>query len=88
MSAARTDPIAGEALFQVSDADRIEQGKIGPPLEPFVLRVTLADTLSTLDRPCDDPAFDTCVGTCLKGHQPLAVSVGSPTIRLGVATVL
>jgi TldD protein len=88
MAAASIDLSAGEAMFRVSDADRIERGRITAPLEPFVLFVTLAETLATLGQPADDLQFDTCLGTCLKEQQPLAVSVGAPTVRLGVATVL
>jgi predicted Zn-dependent protease len=88
MAAASIDLYSGEAMFRVSDADRIEGGRIAAPLEPFVLFVTLAETLATLGQPANDLQFDTCLGTCLKEHQPLAVTVGAPTVRLGVATVL
>ena len=88
MEAASIDLHAGEAMFRVSDADRIEGGRITASLEPFILFVTLAETLATLGHPGNDLQFDTCFGTCLKEHQPLAVSVGAPTVRLGVATVL
>jgi TldD protein len=88
MAAASIDLSAGEAMFRVSDADRIHEGRIAEPLEPFVLYVTLAETLATLGQPANDIQFDTCLGTCLKEHQPLAVSVGAPTVRLGVTTVL
>ena len=88
MAAASVDLSSGEAMFRVSDADRIEGGRIAEPLEPFVLFITLAETLATLGQPANDLQFDTCLGTCLKDHQPLAVSVGAPTVRLGVATVL
>ncbi len=88
MEAASIDLHSGEAMFRVSDADRIEGGRITASLEPFILFVTLAETLATLGHPGNDLQFDTCFGTCLKEQQPLAVSVGAPTVRLGVATVL
>ena len=88
MAAASIDLASGEAMFRVSDADRIEGGRITAPLEPFVLFVTLAETLASLGQPGNDLQFDTCLGTCLKEHQPLAVSVGAPTVRLGVTTVI
>ncbi len=88
MAAASIDLSSGEAMFRVSDADRIEGGRITVPLEPFILFVTLAETLATLGQPGNDLQFDTCLGTCLKELQPLAVSVGAPTVRLGVTTVL
>lgn len=88
MEAASVDLSSGEGMFHVTDADRIEGGRQAWPLEPFVLFVTLAETLATLGQPGNDLQFDTCLGTCLKEHQPLAVSVGAPTVRLGVGTVL
>jgi hypothetical protein len=43
--------------------------------------------LETLDRIGDDIAFDTTVGWCVRDGQPLATSVGAPTLRLGLTTV-
>jgi TldD protein len=87
MSAASADPASGTACLQVSDADRIESGRRTQPLRPFVIEVGMSDLLAGLDRIGLDLAFDTTVASCIKAGQPLAVSVGAPTIRLPVNKV-
>lgn len=88
MESATTDPARGEATFRVTDADRIQEGRIEAPLGPFLLRVRLPDALTTIDLVADDLEFDRCIGACIRDGQPLATSVGGPTCRLGVATIL
>ena len=88
MEAATVDPLAGRALFRVTDADAIERGRPRSPLYPFLLEVDLDTGLSSLDRVGDDLEFDRCIGSCLRDGQPLSTSVGAPTCRLGVATVV
>jgi len=86
MAAAGTDPAAGKATFEVTDADMLIGGRIEATLDPFLLVVTLEDLL-TLDRIADDLAFDVCVGVCVREGQAMASSVGAPTFRLGLVTV-
>lgn len=88
MEAASTDPARGLAIFRVSDANRIRDGRVDAPLEPFLLRVRLPEALETLDMIGDDLEFDRCVGTCVRDGQSLATSVGGPTCRIGVATIV
>jgi TldD protein len=88
MEAASVDPASGVAVFRVSDADRIQDGKIDRPVIPFLLLAELKSTLASLDLIASDLAFDQCVGACLKDGQPLAVSVGTPTFRVGIVRVL
>lgn len=87
MEAAANDPATGIAVFRVSDADRILAGRHVTPLAPFLLQVSVLRALGTLDAVGDDLEFDTCIGTCLRDGQPLAVSVGAPTFRIGVVRV-
>ena len=87
LETARVDACSGVASFRVTDADRIRNGRIDAPLLPFLLTVSIDDTLSTLDAVASDLAFDTCVGSCIKDGQPLPTSVGAPTFRLGVVRV-
>ncbi|HEX4824634.1 MAG TPA: metallopeptidase TldD-related protein [Candidatus Polarisedimenticolaceae bacterium] len=87
MIAGHTDAVRGVASFIVTDADLIEAGRCTTPLEPFVMEVRGRDVWSSLDRIGTDLVFDACVGSCVRDGQPLAVSVGAPTIRLGVITV-
>ncbi len=87
MEAAGTDPGSGTAFFRVTDADQVRGGRLEFPLDPFLLKVTAREVLANLDRIADDLAFDTCIGSCVRDGQPLAMSVGAPTYRIGVATV-
>ena len=88
MESASTDPETGRAAFRITDADVLNDGRIGGALEPHLLLIDGGDVLAGLDRIGNDTAFDTCVGSCHRENQALAVSVGAPTFRLGVATVV
>jgi TldD protein len=87
MAAGHTDPISGRASFLVDDADEIVDGRLGDPLDVFVLELDGHESWRSIDRVAHDLAFDTCVGSCVRDGQPLAVSVGAPTIRIGVVRV-
>jgi len=87
MTAGQTDPISGRASFVVVDADRIVDGRLAEPVDIFVLELDGHDSWNSIDRIAHDLAFDTCIGSCVRDGQPLAVSVGAPTIRIGVARV-
>jgi len=88
MAGAHTDPWRGRAAFVVTDADRIEGGKVTDPLAPFVIEMDTIDALASIDRIGDDLTFDTCIGSCVRSGQPLATSVGAPTVRLRVIRVI
>jgi hypothetical protein len=85
--AGHTNSSTGLATFVVSDADRIVDGRIAEPLDSFVLELNGPEAWSSIDRIGADLMFDTCVGSCVRDGQPLAVSVGAPTIRIGVVRV-
>lgn len=85
---AHADPWSGRATFLVTDADRIECGRRTRPLEPFCLELEVLDAIGSIDRIGNDLEFDTCIGSCVRAGQPLAVSVGAPTVRLGVITAI
>jgi TldD protein len=87
LAAGHTDPFSGRAAFIVSDADRIVDGRLVEPLDVFVLELDGIESWRSIDRVAHDLAFDTCIGSCVRDGQPLAVSVGAPTIRIGVARV-
>jgi predicted Zn-dependent protease len=88
VSAGHTDPYLGRASFVVTDADEIIDGVIGAALEPFVIELDGREAWGSIDRVGHDLAFDTCVGSCVRDGQPLAVSVGAPTIRIGLMRVV
>jgi TldD protein len=87
MEAASVDPRRGRAVFQVTDSDLIRHGRFEQPLQPHLLRIDGPTALSRLTLVADDLRFDTCVGSCHRGGQPLAVSVGAPTTCIGLAGV-
>lgn len=88
MDAASVDPLRGRATFLVTEASRIEGGRIARPVAPLLMTIEGRDLLSGLDRIADDLCFDRCVGACLKAGQPLSVSVGAPTFCIGLARVV
>jgi TldD protein len=88
MESARTDTRTGRAVFRVTDADRIHYGRLVAPLIPHVMWVEAPVALSSVDCVAGDLAFDVCIGSCLHHGQPLAVSVGAPTFRMGLTSVL
>jgi TldD protein len=83
MEAASVDLSSGRAIFRVTDSDRIVGGKRDAPLHPHLLVVEGRSALAGMDRVADDLAFDTCVGSCIRVGQALAMSVGAPTICIG-----
>lgn len=88
MESASTDPWTGHAVFRVTDADRIHRGRLASTLLPHILWVDAKETLVGIDRIADDLTFDTCVGSCVRDGQPLSISVGAPTIRTGLISVM
>jgi len=85
--AGHTDPASGRASFTVTDADRIVGGRCAEPIGTFILELNARDAWHAIDRVAHDLTFDTCIGSCVRDGQPLAVSVGAPTIRIGLVTV-
>jgi TldD protein len=88
MEAASGDVACGTAMFRVTDADLIHRGHLDVPLKPFLLAVVTREALSSLDAIASDLEFDTCIGSCMRDGQPLATSVGAPTFKMGLTTVI
>jgi hypothetical protein len=88
MEAASVDTGSGRATFRVTDGDLLKGGRVQAPLCAHLLRLDAAATLASIDRVADDLTFDTSVGSCQRDGQSIAVSVGAPTIRIGLATVI
>jgi len=88
MESASTDTSTGEMTLRVTDADLVHRGRLDAPLEPFLLTLTMREALSSLEKIASDLAFDTCIGSCMRDGQPLATSVGAPTFRIGLTTVI
>jgi TldD protein len=88
MEAASTDTLSGSAVFRVSDADWIRHGRIVAPLAPHAMFVEGRAALGSMERVSGDLAFDVCIGSCVHHGQPLSVSVGAPTFRIGLTNVV
>jgi TldD protein len=87
LATGHTDPISGRSTFVVTDSDRIVDGRLAEPLKEFVLELDGPKCWGSIDRVGGDLQFDTCVGSCARDGQPLVVSVGAPTHRIGVVNV-
>jgi TldD protein len=87
MDAATVEPRTGRAVFRVTEADAIRNGRTASPLQPHLLEVDGPKALAAIRSVADDLTFDVCIGSCHRDGQPLAISVGAPTIWLGVAMV-
>lgn len=87
MEVGTTDPRTGSAVFRVTDSDRIRGGRIDAPLRPHLLLVDGARVLAAADRIATDLVFDSCIGSCHRDGQALAISVGAPTMWIGLADV-
>lgn len=88
MSGATCEPARGRAIFRVTEAEAIEQGRRSHPVQPFLLEVEGPRSLPTIDAIASDLSFDACIGTCQRLGQPLSTSVGAPTFRLRLIRVL
>ena len=88
MEAGTVDRVQRTATFRVARARRIRAGRRAETLLPFVLRCDFHNWWRTLDAVGNDLAFDRVIGSCYRLGQPLAVSVGAPTCRQGVVTVV
>jgi TldD protein len=89
MEAASTDIRTGRAVFRVTDADRIINGRIDAPLLPFMMIFDDGPSaLAAVERIGSDLSFDTCIGSCIRAGQPLAMTVGAPTFRVGSVRVI
>jgi TldD protein len=88
MTAGHADPERGRATFVVTEADLIANGRRVTPLTAFLIEIDGAEALPSIDRVGTDLVFDRCIGSCVREGQPLAVSVGAPTIRIGVINVV
>ncbi|MDH3628404.1 MAG: TldD/PmbA family protein [Acidobacteriota bacterium] len=83
IESASTDPKRGRGSFRVTESDRIVGGRLAQPIAPFLVDVNGMTLLRGPLRIGHDLTFDTTVGSCHRHGQPLATTVGGPTIWLG-----
>ena len=70
-------------MFQVTEAYRIENGKLGAPLKGAMLIGNGPTDLRRISMVGNDLALDTGIGTCGKNGQGVPVGVGQPTLAPG-----
>jgi TldD protein len=83
----QVDITSGKYVFQVTEAYKIEDGKIGPPLKGAMLIGNGPTDLNRVSMIGNDLALDTGIGTCGKNGQGVPVGVGQPTVRMDGITV-
>jgi TldD protein len=83
----QVDITSGKYVFQVTEAYRIEDGKLGAPLKGAMLIGNGPTDLKRISMVGNDLKLDTGVGTCGKNGQGVPVGVGQPTLRIDRITV-
>src|SRR4029078_13697135 len=83
----QVDITSGKYVFQCTEAYRIENGKIAPPLKGAMLIGNGPTDLNRITMIGNDMKLDTGIGTCGKNGQGVPVGVGQPTLRMDRITV-
>ena len=83
----QVDITSGKYVFNVVEAYRIENGKVGAPLKGAMLIGNGPTDLNRVAMVGNDLMLDTGVGTCGKNGQGVPVGVGQPTLRMDRITV-
>jgi TldD protein len=83
----QVDITSGKYVFQVTEAYRIENGKLRQPLKGAMLIGNGPTDLHRVRMVGNDLKLDPGVGTCGKNGQGVPVCVGQPTLRMEGITV-
>jgi TldD protein len=83
----QVDITSGKFVFAVSEAYRIEGGRLGAPVKGASLIGNGPDVLTRVRRIGSDLQLDHGVGTCGKEGQSVPVGVGLPTLLIEGITV-
>ena len=83
----QVDITSGKYVFQVTEAYKIENGKLGPALKGAMLIGNGPTDLHRVSMIGNDLQLDTGIGTCGKNGQGVPVGVGQPTLRMDRITV-
>jgi TldD protein len=83
----QVDITSGKYVFQVTEAYKIDNGKLGAPLKGATLIGNGPDVLTRVSMVGNDLKLDDGVGTCGKEGQSVPVGVGQPTLRVDNLTV-
>src|SRR5262249_31913914 len=83
----QVDITSGKYVFNVVEAYRLENGRVGPPLEGAMAIDNGPTDLNKISMVGNDLALDTGIGACGKNGQGVPVGVGQPTLRMEGITV-
>jgi len=83
----QVDITSGKYVFNVTEAFKIENGKLGAPLKGAMLIGNGPTDLKRVRMVGNDLKLDTGVGTCGKNGQGVPVGVGQPTLLMERITV-
>jgi TldD protein len=83
----QVDITSGKFVFSMSEAYKIENGKIAYPVKGATLIGNGPDALTRVSMVGNDLALDPGVGTCGKDGQSVPVGVGQPTLKIDGLTV-
>jgi TldD protein len=83
----QVDITSGKYVFEVTEAYRIEDGKLGAPLKGAMLIGNGPTDLHRVSMIGNDMELDPGIGTCGKNGQGVPVGVGQPTLRMDRITV-
>ena len=83
----QVDITSGKYVFQCTEANRIENGKLGAPVKCAMLIGNGPTDLHRISMIGNDFALDPGIGTCGKNGQGVPVGVGQPSLRMDKITV-
>lgn len=83
----QVDITNGKFVFSCTEAYRVKNGKVGPPIKNATLIGDGASALRKIRAVGNDMRLDPGIGTCGKGGQWVPVTVGQPSILIGGLTV-
>jgi TldD protein len=83
----QVDITSGKYVFQVTEAYKIEGGKLAQPLKGAMLIGNGPTDLNRIGMVGNDLKLDPGIGTCGKNGQGVPVGVGQPTLRMDRITV-
>src|SRR5882724_10930086 len=83
----QVDITSGKYVFNVTEAYKVDNGKLGAPLKGAMLIGNGPTDLKRVKMVGNDCKLDTGVGTCGKNGQGVPVGVGQPTLLMERITV-
>lgn len=83
----QVDITSGKFVFTCTEAYKVENGKVGPPVKGATLIGVGPEALKRITMIGNDMKLDSGVGTCGKNGQGVPVGVGQPTMLIDGLTV-